>query len=197
MLRINPARGEESGDKPRFLPEPVAFLRAKQHNRSDSIGLEWQDKEKTVRAVVQRVSQAKVTVEGRTSGEIGKGFLVLISSGRKDTDTDVAWMASKLLALRVFPDDEGKMNRSILEAGGDFLVVSQFTLHGDCRKGARPSFSLAMAPEEAKRLVDLLMEKLCHGGASRVESGIFGAMMKVALVNDGPVTLLLDSEKNF
>ena len=143
-------------------------------------------------AVVQRVSRAAVRVDGRTTGEIGVGLLVLLGVRRGDDDADAGWLASKIASLRIFPDGEGKMNRGLDEAGGAMLVVSQFTLLGDCVKGRRPSFTHAATPEEAKQLY----ERFCaavRGLGVRVETGVFQAMMEVELVNDGPVTLLVDA----
>lgn len=149
-----------------------------------------------MRSVVQRVSQACVRVEGEAVGQIGKGFLVLLGVGENDTSQDLDWMVDKIIGLRVFEDEGGKMNRSILEEKGEILLVSQFTLYGDCRKGKRPSFSAAAQPEKAKALYEEAIAKIASRGL-RVETGIFQADMKVELVNDGPVTLLLDSEKTF
>jgi D-tyrosyl-tRNA(Tyr) deacylase len=149
-----------------------------------------------MRAVVQRVTGASVEVDGTTVGRIGPGYLVLLGVARGDTEQDVAWLADKLLELRVFEDDAGKMNRSVRDVQGDILVVSQFTLLGDCRAGRRPSFTEAAEPGEAERLYLKLTDLLSQAGV-RVATGVFRAMMKVALVNDGPVTLLLDSRKQF
>ncbi len=149
-----------------------------------------------MRAVVQRAGEARVTVEGRAVAAIGPGLLVLVGAGEGDTLADADYIARKVAELRVFEDDEGKMNRSVEEVGGSVLVVSQFTLYGDCRKGRRPSFDRAMKPDAARRLVEHVCELLRQRGV-RVETGEFGAMMDVALVNRGPVTLLLDSRKEF
>jgi D-tyrosyl-tRNA(Tyr) deacylase len=149
-----------------------------------------------VRAVVQRVSEASVAVEGRVCGRIGPGLFVLLGAGDGDTEADADYIARKVAELRVFEDDEGKMNRSVEEAGGSVLVVSQFTLYGDCRKGRRPSFDRAMGPEAADRLVKEVC-RLLSGRGLRVEKGEFGAVMDVSLTNRGPVTLLLDSRKEF
>jgi D-tyrosyl-tRNA(Tyr) deacylase len=144
--------------------------------------------------VVQRVSRAAVRVDGRVTGSIGVGFVVLTGFAPGDTETTLAWMADKILGLRVFADAEGKMNLGLTDVGGAVLVVSQFTLYGDARKGRRPSFVDAAPPEIAIPLYDrflaLLREK--GGGGVKVETGEFGAMMEVELVNDGPVTLLLE-----
>jgi len=148
-----------------------------------------------VRVVLQRVQRAEVRVEGRVTGKIGPGFLVLAGFAPSDSDASLAWMADKILGLRVFGDDAGKMNRDLAEAHGGVLVVSQFTLYGDASKGRRPSFIGAAPPETAiplyQRFVALLRE---HGARSNipVETGEFGAMMDVELVNDGPVTLVLE-----
>ena len=149
-----------------------------------------------MRAVVQRVSRARVTVEGRVTGEIAHGLLVLVGVGSADTEQDARWLADKIAELRVFEDDAGKMNRSLAEAAGAVLAVSQFTLYGDCRKGRRPSFDRAARPEQARALYEKFVAFLRERGL-RVEEGVFQAMMQVELVNDGPVTLLLDSERQF
>ena len=149
-----------------------------------------------MRAVVQRVSEARVTVSGRTVAAIGPGLLVLIGAGAGDTQGDADYIARKVAELRLFEDDQGKMNLSVEEVRGSVLVVSQFALYGDCRKGRRPSFDDAMPHEAAWGLVERVRELLRARGL-RVESGEFGAMMDVSLVNRGPVTLLLDSRKAF
>jgi D-tyrosyl-tRNA(Tyr) deacylase len=149
-----------------------------------------------MRAVVQRVSSARVRVDGAVVGEIAQGFLVLLGVGQGDGADEVAYMASKIRDLRLFPDDEGKMNRSLLDIGGGVLVVSQFTLYGDCRRGRRPSFIAAGAPDLAKALYEDVVKELRASGLT-VATGIFQADMKVELVNDGPVTILLDSSKAF
>ena len=145
-----------------------------------------------MRAVVQRVKSAAVHVEGRIIGEIGQGLLVLVGVGRGDGEKDITYLASKLPELRIFEDTSGKFNLSLREVGGKMLVVSQFTLFGDCRKGRRPSFIEAAEPAEAKRLYEQLILKLRGQGVS-VETGEFQAKMEVRLINDGPVTILLDS----
>jgi D-tyrosyl-tRNA(Tyr) deacylase len=147
-----------------------------------------------MRMVVQRVSEARVEVEGKVTGSIGKGMLVLLGVAREDTERDAEFLAEKTAGLRIFPDEEGKMNRSVLEAGGGVLVVSQFTLYGDVRKGRRPSFDEAAPPDLARRLYEYYVEALRGKGVS-VETGVFQAMMKVYLVNDGPVTILCDSPR--
>jgi len=147
-----------------------------------------------MRSVVQRVNRARVTVGGEVVGEIGQGLLVLLGVGQSDTDAAADYLASKIAGLRVFDDDAGRMNRSVGEIGGAVLVVSQFTLFGDVRRGKRPSFDAAAPPEQARRLYEYFVEKLRIAGL-RCETGRFQEMMLVELVNDGPVTILLDSEK--
>jgi len=147
-----------------------------------------------MRAVVQRVSEASVRIEGRVVGEIGPGLLVLLGVGRGDSEADADYLAGKVVHLRVFPDEGGQMNRSLLETGGSVLVVSQFTLYGDVRKGRRPGFSSAAPPEEANRLYEHFVA-LLRGLGAKVETGVFQAMMDVTLVNHGPVTLWLDSSR--
>jgi D-tyrosyl-tRNA(Tyr) deacylase len=149
-----------------------------------------------MRAVLQRVSRSSVEVDGKCVGRIGPGWLVLLGVERGDTDADATWIADKLLNLRAFEDEHGKMNRSVLDVRGGILVVSQFTLLGDCRGGRRPSFTAAADPAEAERLYLRCAELLAESGLD-VATGVFRAMMKVELVNDGPVTLLLDSKKAF
>lgn len=149
-----------------------------------------------MRAVVQRVEQARVTVDGRVVGEIGIGLLVLLGISRADRESDADYLINKVVGLRIFEDDQGKMNRSVAEVSGAILMVSQFTLYGDVRRGKRPSFDEAARPEEAKRLYEYAVKKIREAGL-RCETGEFQAMMKVSLVNDGPVTILLDSEKKF
>lgn len=145
-----------------------------------------------MRACVQRVSQASVTVTGQVTGKIECGLLVLLGVAAADVDEDAQQLAQKIVELRIFPDNEGKMNRSLIEAGGAMLVVSQFTLLGDCRKGRRPSFTEAAPPEEAQRLYEKFVSTV-KGQGVHVETGRFREHMDVALVNDGPVTLLLDT----
>ena len=145
-----------------------------------------------MRAVVQRVSEASVTVDGRTVGAIGRGFLVLLGVTHVDGEAEAVWLARKIAGLRIFEDEAGKFNRSLADVDGAVLVVSQFTLYGDTRKGRRPSFTEAARPEHAEPLCDLFVDLLRAEGVA-VETGIFGAMMAVHLVNDGPVTLLLDT----
>lgn len=150
-----------------------------------------------MRAVVQRVIEARVMVNSRPVSSIGKGLLVLLGVGHDDDESDVAWMAKKIANLRIFDDDEGKMNRSVMDVGGDVLVVSQFTLYGDARKGNRPSFTDAAPPEHGEALYSMLVDRLREQYALKVRTGEFGARMVVELKNDGPVTILLDSKKIF
>lgn len=149
-----------------------------------------------MRAVVQRVSSAEVRVQGRSAGRIGAGLLVLVGVGQGDSEADADYLADKVVGLRVFPDEQGLMNRSVREAGGALLVVSQFTLYGDCRRGRRPGFSDAAPPEQASALYAHFVARV-RGAGVPTEEGIFRAVMDVALVNQGPVTLLLDSRKGF
>ena len=149
-----------------------------------------------MRAVVQRVNSASVTVDGDVVGRIERGFLVLLGVAQDDEQADVVYTAQKLIGLRVFEDDDGKMNRSLQEAGGAMLIVSQFTLYGDCRKGRRPSFIDAAPPEKADSLYRQVVAEV-RGQGIHVETGKFQAHMEVTLVNDGPVTLLIDSRKEF
>ena len=148
-----------------------------------------------MRAVVQRVTKGRVRVEGETVGEIGPGFVVLLGIGREDTRADAQYLAEKVVNLRVFEDEEGKMNLSLLDVGGEILAISQFTLYGDCRKGRRPSFTAAV-PEEARALYEGFVQEVAGYGL-RVATGQFQAHMLVEIHNDGPVTLLLDSKKEF
>ena len=150
-----------------------------------------------MRAVVQRVTSASVTVEGETVGEIAAGLCVLVGAGASDSSSDVAYLADKVANLRIFADDEGKMNRSVLDIGGGVLAVSQFTLYGDARKGRRPSFVHALEPVAAEALYHEFVASLRKAGVSSVATGVFRAMMQVSLVNDGPVTILLDSSRAF
>ena len=150
-----------------------------------------------MRAVVQRVLRAKVTVEGRVTGEIERGLLVLLGAGAGDTAADLAYVVDKVVNLRIFADDAGKMNRSVLDVEGGVLVVSQFTLYGDARQGRRPAFTGALEPVAAKALYEQSLVAIRAAGVSRVEAGEFAADMAIELVNDGPVTILLDSRKGF
>jgi D-tyrosyl-tRNA(Tyr) deacylase len=145
-----------------------------------------------MRAVVQRVKQARVEVDKAVAGEIGPGLLVLLGVARPDAAADADFLADKIVNLRIFPDDAGKMNRSLIETGGALLVVSQFTLYGDCRKGRRPSFDNAAPAEQARTLYEHFVAAARRGGV-HVETGVFQAMMAVSLTNDGPVTLLVES----
>lgn len=149
-----------------------------------------------MRAVVQRVSRAKVTVNGYTTGEIGHGLLVLLGVGHNDTEEDAGYLAAKIAGLRIFEDADGKMNLSVADAGGSVLAVSQFTLYGDLRKGKRPSFDAAASPEPARLLYEFFVEQIRSAGL-RCETGRFQETMQVELVNEGPVTILLDSKKEF
>ncbi|MGA8621239.1 MAG: D-aminoacyl-tRNA deacylase [Candidatus Sulfotelmatobacter sp.] len=149
-----------------------------------------------MRAVVQRVSRAQVTVNGEITGQIGLGLLVLVGVSRVDTEADTTYLTEKIAALRVFEDDQGKMNRSVRDVHGSVLAVSQFTLYGDVRRGKRPSFDAAALPEKARQLYDFFVEQIRAAGL-RCETGRFQEMMKVELVNEGPVTILLDSGKAF
>ena len=149
-----------------------------------------------MRAVVQRVKEAKVVVEEKTVGEIGHGLLVFLGVEQADEIEDAEYLVSKIINLRIFKDDEQKFNLSLIDVKGEMLVVSQFTLLGDCRKGRRPSFSDAAPPEKAQKLYENFMELVARNNIS-VASGEFQAMMDVSLVNDGPVTMLLDSKKLF
>ncbi|MDF2891370.1 MAG: D-tyrosyl-tRNA(Tyr) deacylase [Clostridia bacterium] len=147
-----------------------------------------------MRAVVQRVTKGNVEIDGNIVGSIEKGLVVLLGVSEKDTKDDVAYMADKILNLRVFDDEEGKMNFSLLDIKGELLVVSQFTLLGDCRKGRRPNYMAAAKPELADALYNEVV-KLCRAQGVKTETGVFQADMKVTIINDGPVTLIIDSEK--
>lgn len=144
-----------------------------------------------MRALIQRVSRASVTVDGRVTGKIGRGFVVLFGVTHADGRVEADWVASKIAGLRVFDDDAGKMNLGLADVGGELLVVSQFTLYGDARKGRRPSFTDAAAPEQAEPLVDYFVQVLRDAGFS-VATGVFGAHMDVEIHNDGPVTMLIE-----
>jgi D-tyrosyl-tRNA(Tyr) deacylase len=147
-----------------------------------------------MRAVVQRVSEASVTVDGQRVSQMGPGLLVLLGVGKGDGPADVDWMSRKVAQLRIFHDEAGKMNRSVLETSRELIVVSQFTLYGDAQKGNRPSFTEACEPAEAKRLYEKFCDA-CRGLGLTVGTGVFAAEMKVALLNDGPVTLLLETPR--
>jgi D-tyrosyl-tRNA(Tyr) deacylase len=150
-----------------------------------------------MRAVVQRVSRAKVTVGDRITGSIDHGLLVLLGAGAGDAAADLQYIVDKIVNLRIFADDAGKMNRSVQDIGGGVLVVSQFTLYGDARQGRRPAFTGALEPVAAKALYEEALVAIRAAGVSRVEAGEFAADMQVELLNDGPVTILLDSRKGF
>ncbi len=145
-----------------------------------------------MRVCIQRVSQAKVVVAEETVGEIGTGLLVLLGVSADDTEKELSWLVQKVVHLRIFEDDEGKMNRSLIDVGAAMLVVSQFTLYGDCRKGRRPSFVAAAPPEKAEPMIDRFVE-LARGQGVTVETGRFRADMQVTLTNDGPVTIWIDT----
>jgi len=146
-----------------------------------------------MRAVIQRVTRCSVSVENRVIGEIGAGLLVLLGVAHDDTEKDAAYLAEKIVQLRIFEDESGRMNRSLVESGGAMMVVSQFTLLGDCRKGRRPSFVAAATPEKAEQLYECFIEQV-RGKGIQTATGRFRAMMHVALVNDGPVTLVVESQ---
>lgn len=145
-----------------------------------------------LRIVLQRVKEASVSVEGEEISNVGPGLLLLVGVAQNDGEPEADWLADKVAGLRVFGDEEGKMNRSVMDAGGAVLAVSQFTLLADTRKGKRPSFIKAAPPDEAVRLFDYFCDRLLTAGVTRVQKGRFGAMMDVALVNDGPVTIILE-----
>ena len=147
-----------------------------------------------MKAVIQRVTYANVKVDGNTVGEIENGFMILLGVVEGDTTKEADWLAKKTAAMRIFEDENGKMNLSLLDTDGACLVISQFTLCADCKKGNRPSFISSAKPDEANRLYEYFIEKLKENGVKRVEKGIFGADMKVSLLNDGPVTIILDSD---
>jgi D-tyrosyl-tRNA(Tyr) deacylase len=150
------------------------------------------NEENVMKAVVQRVSKASVTVDSQVVGSIGPGLMILLGVTRGDGEEQAHWLANKIAGLRIFEDEEGKMNRSLLDVGGSALVVSQFTLYGDCRKGRRPSFTHAAHPEIAEPLCERFITLLREAGVSQVESGVFGAYMQVEIHNDGPVTLIVE-----
>jgi D-tyrosyl-tRNA(Tyr) deacylase len=147
-----------------------------------------------MRAVVQRVKTASVEVDGKMVGKIGRGLLVLLGIGKDDSTGDIPWMIDKIINLRIFEKEDGKFDNSLLAIGGELLIVSQFTLYGDCSKGRRPSFSEAMESGQAKDLFELFVER-AREKISKVESGIFQASMDISLVNEGPVTIIIDSKK--
>ena len=148
-----------------------------------------------MRAVIQRVREGRVLVDGETIGEIGHGLVILLGAGEGDTQAEVDRLADKIATLRIFPDTQGKINLSILDVEGCALVISQFTLYADCRKGRRPSFVHAAQPDLASPLVDSFAERLRRAGIRRVETGEFGAMMMVEICNDGPFTIILDTDQ--
>ena len=143
-----------------------------------------------MRVVVQRVSESNVRISGDVRGEIGKGFMVLVSFVDDDTDGDLDWMSNKIINLRIFNDEEGKMNKSLLDVGGDILLISQFTLHGSTKKGNRPSFIKAAKPEYANQMYEKFIEVLENSLGKKIQTGEFGGDMKVSLINDGPTTIL-------
>jgi D-aminoacyl-tRNA deacylase len=147
-----------------------------------------------MRIVLQRVKEARVEVDGRVTGAIGRGAVALLGIGKADTRADADYLVDKTFSLRIFPDDADKMNRTLVEAGGELLVVSQFTLYADCRKGRRPGFDRAADPQQARALYDYFVER-ASAGSVPVKTGVFQAMMALHLVNDGPVTIICDSEK--
>ena len=147
-----------------------------------------------MRVVVQRVSESNVRISGDVRGEIGKGFMVLVSFVDDDTDGDLDWMSNKIINLRIFNDKEGKMNKSLLDVGGDILLISQFTLHGSTKKGNRPSFIKAAKPEYANQMYEKFIEVLENSLGKKIQTGEFGGDMKVSLINDGPTTIIIDSK---
>lgn len=149
-----------------------------------------------MRAVIQRVTSAKVTVDDRQTGAIGEGLLVLLGVHKDDEQGDITWLANKIINLRIFEDEDGKMNHSLADTGGSMLIVSQFTLLADCRKGRRPSWSEAAPPDKARQLYEEFIQAVADSGITTA-TGEFQAMMEVSLVNSGPVTILLDSHKKF
>lgn len=149
-----------------------------------------------MRAVVQRVNFSKVEVDGKVIGSINKGLNVLLGVSKQDSIDDIKYLKDKILNLRIFEDEEGKMNKSLIDVAGELLVISQFTLYGDCRKGKRPSFIEALGGEEAKKFYEEFVKE-CKEVLGNVETGEFGADMKVTIENDGPVTIILDSKKTF
>ena len=147
-----------------------------------------------MKVVLQRVSEASVRVDGQVAGQVGQGLLALVGIGHGDSLETVRWMVQKTSQLRIFEDDAGKMNRSVLDVGGGVLAISQFTLYADCRKGRRPAFTDAAAPDHAKQLYGQYVQLLGEAGVHEVQAGIFAADMKVSLVNDGPVTIILEQD---
>lgn len=149
-----------------------------------------------MRAVVQRVKGSKVEVDNRVIGEIGRGLNVLVGISKNDDISDITYLKDKIINLRIFEDDNGKLNKSLIDVGGELLLISQFTLYGDCRRGRRPSFIEALSGEKSEKLYDEFVRQ-CRSSVERVETGKFGANMMVYIENDGPVTILLDSKKTF
>ncbi|RMC92841.1 D-tyrosyl-tRNA(Tyr) deacylase [Clostridium autoethanogenum] len=149
-----------------------------------------------MRAVVQRVNSSKVEVEGKVIGQIQKGLNVLLGISKEDTDEDIIYMRDKILNLRIFEDENGKLNKSLLDVNGEIIIVSQFTLYGDCRKGRRPSFIEALGGDEAEKICEKFVDQ-CRNLVGKVETGKFGANMLVSIENDGPVTIMIDSKKKF
>ena len=147
-----------------------------------------------MRVVVQRVSESNVRISGDVRGKIGKGFMVLVSFVDDDTDGDLDWMSNKIINLRIFNDEDGKMNKSLLDVGGDILLISQFTLHGSTKKGNRPSFIKAAKPEYANQMYEKFIEVLENSLGKKIQTGEFGGDMKVSLINDGPTTIIIDSK---
>ena len=147
-----------------------------------------------MRVVVQRVSESNVKVSGEVTGKISKGFMVLVSFVDDDTDDDLDWMSNKIINLRIFNDEEGKMNKSLLDVGGNILLISQFTLHGSTKKGNRPSFIKAAKPEYANQMYEKFIEVLENSLGKKIQTGEFGGDMKVSLINDGPTTIIIDSK---
>ena len=147
-----------------------------------------------MRVVVQRVSESNVKVSGEVTGKISKGFMVLVSFVDDDTDGDLDWMSNKIINLRIFNDEDGKMNKSLLDVGGDILLISQFTLHGSTKKGNRPSFIKAAKPEYANQMYEKFIEVLENSLGKKIQTGEFGGDMKVSLINDGPTTIIIDSK---
>jgi D-aminoacyl-tRNA deacylase len=188
MVRTNYCKGQSAKRLTRRLkPNSICIVNADGGWGQTEV---WQTA--GMRAVVQRVSRAQVTVDRKVVGKIEAGLLVLLGVSTTDTETDADYLADKIAGLRIFADQDGKMNRSVAEAGGAVLVVSQFTLYGDVRRGKRPSFDAAARPEQARKLYEYFVERIRAAGL-RCETGQFQEMMQVELVNDGPVTILLDS----
>jgi len=147
-----------------------------------------------MRAVVQKVSHAEVVIDGKSNGKIGRGICVFVAMKESDSDKTIEWMTQKILNLRIFPDNDGKMNLSVSDIGGEILIISNFTLYGDCRKGTRPSYTDSAPPSVAEPLYEKFIEHFRSCTHLKVETGIFGAMMDVRLQNDGPVTLIIDRD---